>query len=238
MAPTQRTRAFIHVADIADTRAFRERNPLTVASVELGGIRTLLAVPLRDDGVLVGFINLYRDRPRPFAEDQIALVRAFAAQAQIAMKSARLFNETQQALERQTATSEILRVISESPIDAQPVFDRIVVTAARLLHCDFAWVMLTDGQHWWSAAAASPDGLVPILIPERHPVDATHNFPARAILGKAMLHLPDWTQIELPEFQRRVQSGYGVNCSLSLPLLRNGECIGLLTLSSRQVQRL
>ena len=94
------------------TEAYRNRIPVTVASVELGGVRTYLGVPLHEGGAVVGIINLMRQEVRPFSEREIAIVQGFALQARVAIKNARLFNETREALERQTATSEILRVIS------------------------------------------------------------------------------------------------------------------------------
>jgi GAF domain-containing protein/HAMP domain-containing protein len=206
----------------------------------VGDYRGALAVPLKRDGAVVGVISLSRPEALAFTERQVALVESFADQAVVAMENARLFNEVQartrdleQALKRQTATSEILRVISESPTDAKPVFDRIVETAAKLMRCDLAFVMLTDGREWWGAALAVPDGLVPEMTRNRLPVDAAANFPSRAILSRAMLFLPDWAEIDLPEHEAFVQSHFGINSSIYLPFLREGECIGLLVLASK-----
>jgi GAF domain-containing protein len=147
---------------------------------------------------------------------------------------ARLSSELQEALARQTATSDILRVISQSPTDVQPVFDRIVLTAARLLHCDLVFVLLCNGATFSPAAIASPEGPVANVGPKSSPIDPEINFPSRAILAKAMLHLPDFSRIELPEHERRIHELFGVNSALYLPLLREGECIGLLTLVGKR----
>ncbi len=200
----------------------------------LGGASLLYAPMLWEDGG-VGSILIVRSPPRPFSEREIALLQTFADQAAIAIQNARLFNETKKALERQTATSEILRVISQSPTDAHPVFETIVSTAARLLRCDLAFVMLTDGTVWWNAAVASPDGPEPNLLTGKFPVDANASFPPRAIIAKAMVYLPDWSKIEVPAHQRRVQEAYGINASLHLPFLRDGACVGVLTLASRVI---
>jgi two-component system, NtrC family, sensor kinase len=138
------------------------------------------------------------------------------------------------AMARQTATSEILRVISQSPTDARPVFDRIVVTAARLLRCDMAFVLLREGDAYVHTAGATPEGPMTDLAPERHPIDPSANFPSRAFLAKTMLHLPDWSQIDLPEHERRIHETFGVNSVLYLPLLLGDECIGLLAVGGRR----
>ena len=134
-----------------------------------------------------------------------------------------------EARERQTATAEILRVLSESPTDPQPVFESVVLTAARLLHCTRAFVLLCDGDAFSVAASASPEG---VLTPRagRTPIDPNANFPSRAIVAKQKLHVPDYSLVELTEHERNVRDRYGANCSLFLPLLRQGECFGLLTL--------
>ncbi len=120
-------------------------------------------------------------------------------------------------------------MISSSPTDVQPVFDAIVVTAVRLLGCDSAFVMRTDGSTFSVAAWARPDGLQAETGLGAMPVDPAANFPSRVIVAKQLLHLPDWSVIDLPEHERNVQATLGVNAGLYLPLLRGGECIGLLT---------
>ena len=112
---------------------------------------------------------------------------------------ARLTRERDEALARQAATSEILRVISQSPTDVRPVFDSIVLTAARLLRCDLVLVLLCDGGTYSHAAVASPEGLFVDQGPTIFPIDPSANFPSCAIVAKKMLHLPDWSLIDLPE---------------------------------------
>ena len=123
----------IHNLDQKDEDAYRAGNPLRRAVVDLGGARSALVVALRKAGLLRGAITIYRKEVRPFSPAQIALLRHFADQAVIAIENVRLFNETREALERQTATADILKVIASSPSDVQPVFDAIAASARHLL---------------------------------------------------------------------------------------------------------
>src|SRR5713101_2825743 len=149
-------------------------------------------------------------------------------------KVARLARELRETQQRQAATSEILRVISQSPTDVQPVFDAIVLTAVRLFRCDLSFVMLCDHTNFWVSAAATPEGLFDDLTLKKEPIDPSANFPSRAIMGKALLYLPDWSLIELPEHERQIHKTIGVNSALYLPLLREGDCIGLLTVGGKR----
>ncbi len=133
----------------------------------------------------------------------------------------------------QAATSEILRVISQSPTETQPVFEAIVLAAVRLLRCDMAFVMLCDPTDYWVAAAATPEGLFQNLTLIKQPIDPGANFPSRTIVEKRALYLPDWSLIELPEHERRIYETIGARSGLYLPLLREGECIGLLTMGGK-----
>jgi hypothetical protein len=135
---------------------------------------------------------------------------------------------------RQIATADILCIISQSPTDVRPVFDSIVFTAVRLLRCDLAFVLLCDGATYSPAAVASPEGPHADVGPTNLPINPSANFPSRAILDKKMLHLPDWSRIDLPEHELKIHKMYGVNSALYLPLLREGECIGLLTLVGKR----
>ena len=128
----------------------------------------------------------------------MALLKTFADQAVIAIQNARLFNETQEALAHQTASADILRVISSSPTDVQPVFEAIVGTAVKHLGCDLALVQTVSGDTYSPQAMATPAGLTPVPGAQVMPVDPAANFPSRAIRSKTMLHVPDWSAVELP----------------------------------------
>jgi two-component system, NtrC family, sensor kinase len=147
-----RTRQVVHIADITAEQAYSEGYRPFIAVAELGGCRTLLAVPMLKENELVGAIVIYRQEVRPFTDKQIDLVTNFARQAVIAIENTRLLNELRQrtddlseSLEQQTATSEVLRVISSSPGDLEPVFQTILANAVRICEATFGTLFLRDG---------------------------------------------------------------------------------------------
>ena len=189
---------------------------------------SLASAPMLWQGQGIGTIDIARSPPRPFSDKELALLRTFAGQAVVAIQNAKLFNETQEALRRQTASADILRVISASPSSVKPVFDAIVTAAVPLLSCSFAIVLRRDGQTFSPVAGANPSGAIQDMGPTSLPIDPAQNFPSRAILAKAMLHLPDWDAIDLPPHEVHIRRALNVRSALYLPLMREDECIGLL----------
>src|SRR5262249_25685537 len=156
------------------------------------GFRAVLAVPLLREGIPIGVLLLGRTVVRPFTEKQIGLVTTFADQAVIAIENARLFDEVQartraltEALEQQTATTEVLRVISESPSDLQPILDAVVSNAARLCEALDASILLRDGDVVVLRAHSGPLGSFP--IGERQPLNLNW-VTGRAVLEARTIH--------------------------------------------------
>jgi signal transduction histidine kinase/DNA-binding response OmpR family regulator/putative methionine-R-sulfoxide reductase with GAF domain len=201
------------------------------------GIRSSLMLPMMRGDECIGVILAIRTAVQAFSEREIALMQTFVDQAEIAVESVRLFNETREALERQTATTDILRVISRSPDDVKPVFDAIAASAHRLLASSFALVLMRNGDRFSMTAMYMGDQNVPAPPgTDNVLVDPVANFPSRVFLTKEMLHIPDWNKFELPEHEQAVQRALNIHSSLMMPLLRDDECIGLVAVGRDHVQ--
>jgi two-component system, NtrC family, sensor kinase len=224
-------------------RALLEREVISIADAQVEpdqqfreyarnrGLGAVLIVPLLYDGRVEGVLVVTRAKRGLFAPQEVELVRTFADQAVIAIQNAQLFKETKEALARQTATSDILRVISQSPTDVRPVFDAIAQSAVRLLRCDRAFIQRCDGTSFWTVSLRGPEGPLPMLNASPVPIDPAANFPSRVIVERKTLHLPDWAAIELPPLEQVIRARLGISSALYMPLLRDGECIGLLAMA-------
>ena len=224
----------VHIVNMVDTEAYRAGEPNRRAIVDLGGARSALGVPLLKDEVVLGHFTIYRQQVRPFTEKQIALLQSFAAQAVIAMENARLLTETRDALEQQTATAEILRVISGSPTDLQPTFDAIVANATILSRAEAGGVFRFDGSliHFVAHYGWSADVLE--AVQRSFPIrPGRHSAAARAILTREVAHIPDAAAD--PEYALPAMLQTGVHTVLSVPILQDGNPVGVITVTRREV---
>ena len=236
------TKSVVHTPDLsAEQQYVEERRPAYVEAVELGGIKTFLAVPMLKDDELIGAFGLFRHEVRPFTDKQIALVQNFAAQAVIAIENARLLNELRQSLEQQTATSEVLQVISRSPSDLEPVFASMLANAVRICDAKFGSIYRwTGGALHLVATRNAPAGYtearrsLAISVPQGDPMD-------RALTTKSIAHIadlaaePSYVAGRNPQVALPVEQG-GVRTCLLVPMLLENEPIGVFTIFRQEVR--
>jgi signal transduction histidine kinase/putative methionine-R-sulfoxide reductase with GAF domain len=233
--------SYVHIADLAASDTHRQ-SPLRRATVDLGGARTGLAVPLVEDDAVLGIFVIYRQEVRPFTDKQIALLQNFAAQAVIAMENARLLTELRQrtrdleeSLEYQTASSDVLRVISGSGAELGPVLDTLVETAARICRADSGFIFrLHDGLCRMVASFGIPAEYK--HFQERNPIaPGRGTLAGRTVLERRAVHIDDAATD--PEYIRVQAVRLGrQRTMLGVPLIRENALIGVITLARSYVE--
>jgi len=230
------TREYMHavaildrmVIDVPDAQAY-EGGPLEagIRNFLATGNRAITIVPMLRADAVIGTISVIRVTPGPLKEKQFALLRTFADQAVIAVENVRLFNETKEALERQTATAEILKVIAGSPTDVQPVFDAIADNAKILCNGLFANVFRFDGElvHWAASAQYAPQA-VEILRSTYPARPSAAQVSGRVILSKAIVRMED--ALADLDYDHRFADTGGWRRMLGVPMLREGSPIGAI----------
>jgi GAF domain-containing protein len=241
-----RTKTAVHIADVRTEPGFFDTPP-GFAGPQLAmhaGARTLLAVPMLKESELVGYIIIYRQEPEPFTEKHIGLVTNFAAQAVIAIENSRLLNELRESLQQQTATSEVLRVISTSPGELRPVFDAMLENATRLCEAQFGGLLLCEGDVFRLVAVQIRPARVAELMQQESAIDLRHHHAqlplARVARTKAVVHIPDLAADEAyldrdPRMIALVDSG-GARSLLTVPMLKEQELVGAIAIYRREVR--
>src|SRR4051812_8179332 len=222
-----------HVADVMAGSTYAEGDPLRIATVDILQARTLLAVPMLKDTELVGAIIIYRQKVRPFSDRQIELVTSFASQAVIAIENTRLLKETKEALERQTATAEVLKVIASSPSDVQPVFEAIAHSANRLIGAfSTAVFRFIDGiSHLAAFTPTNPaaDELLKSRFPR--PIKEYESF--ELVRGGEPVQIAD-TETDYSANLRDIARARGYRSMLFTPLVSGGAVIGMVSVTRKQ----
>src|SRR5262249_35561016 len=229
------------IADLAASDVYLvKRDPLIVAGVELGGIRTLFGVPMLKDGDLIGAIGIYRQELRPFTDKQIDLVQNFANQAVIAIENTRLLNELRESLQQQTATADVLRVTSNSPGELEPVFATILANATRLCEAKIGFLNLYDGDKFRFAAVYN----VPSAYADpgrdqtfRPPPGSGH---AEVLRTKEVVHIDDARSMppyrEGNPFIVAFVDLAGPRTFLIAPMIKENELIGTIGIYRQEVR--
>ena len=242
-----KTKRAVQITDLAATKSYFDRHPSMVEAVELAGIRTGIAVPMLKDDNLIGIIGIHRREVLPFTDKQIELVKNFAAQAVIAIENARLLNELRQrttdlteALEQQTATSEVLEVISSSPGDLEPVFATLLGNAVHVCEANFGVLTLYEGEDRFRVVAMHHAPPAYVELRRREPVISPGPF-LRMVTTKQAFQIADMAD-ELaykdksdPNLVSFIELT-GVRTNLSVPMLKDSAVIGIITVYRTEVR--
>ena len=230
-----RTKRVVHIPDLRTDQSYIEKNDRIVILVEQADVPTFVAVPMLKEGELIGAINLYRQEVRPFTDKQIELVQSFAAQAVIAIENARLLSELRESLQQQTATADVLKVISRSTFDLQTVLDALIESATRLCGATRGHIFQFDGAYLrFAAAYGAWPGFLKHL--ESHPLrPGPGTIAGRAAFERRTIHSHDVLQEPGYELMEAVkQQGY--RTVLSIPMLREGNLRGVITILKTNVE--
>jgi signal transduction histidine kinase len=228
------SRQIVHIADYRTDQTYLDRDPITVAGIELGGIRTLIVVPMIKNDALIGAIVIFRQEVRPFTDKQIELVSNFARQAVIAIENTRLLHELRESLQQQTATADLLKTVSRTAFDLQRVLETLLENAVRICGAKHGMIYRYDGECCRAAAAYdAPPGSLELW--ERTPIRASRGTTTgRVLLERRPVQIPDVLadpEYDFPQAQKLMD----LRTVLAVPLLREGVPLGTISLWKTEV---
>ena len=234
MAGVIRTKQAFQIGDLAASHGYLvERHPLVVASVELAGTRTLIVVPMFKQNELIGVISVYRQEVRPFTDKQVALLQNFAAQAVVAIENTRLLNELRESLQQQTATADVLKVISSSPGNLGPVFQAMLENAVHICEARFGVLnLLENGALRMGAMHNVPSAFAEFLQERGAYEPLPGSLLERVVRTRQVCHTAD----NAAEFVGRAATLGGARSSLCVPMLKDDMLVGTITIYRQEVR--
>ena len=218
-----KTKEIVQIADLTAAPQ-AERSALA----KFAGARTVLAVPMLKEGELIGAIIIYRQEVRAFTDKQIELVTSFARQAVIAIENTRLLNELRESLQQQTATADVLKVISRTAFELQPIFDTLVENAVRLCEAERAFLFQFDGKFLRSVATYNVSPKLREFVDKNPIAPGRHSISARAALERQTVHVHD-IQGD-PEYAYAVRDARPIRTTLAVPMLKGDDLVGTITI--------
>ncbi len=229
-----RTKQVAQVLDSMKHDAYLQRDPFVVAGAELGGYRTILSIPMLKEDKLVGVISIYRQEVQAFTDKQIALLTSFAAQAVIAIENTRLLSELRESLEQQTATSEVLKVISSSPGEIGPVFEAILDNATRICEAKFGMLYSYDGEQFHNAAMRNAPEALLELHRQRGPFQPPPGTSLDRLLKTLnVVRSADESAQEAPSAPARLAGG---KSHLAVPMFKDESLVGAIVIYRQEVR--
>src|SRR5215467_14272850 len=241
-AKVVQTKQVVHIEDLTTTTPYLEGDQAVTAIGDLGGARTIVIVPMIKDDRLVGTMVIYRQEVRPFTKKQVELLTNFAAQAVIAIENTRLLSELRESLQQQTATSEVLQVISSSPGELEPVFNAMLANATRLCEASYGLMLLCEKDDFRSAAVYGP--LPPAFIERWQPgtlIRADPDLPAvRAAETRQIVRIDDLratpAYLRGDPFPVSGADVAGIRTMVAVPMLQENRPIGVMAIYRREVR--
>ena len=228
------TKQISQIADITTTRPYIERHPFLIEAVDLGGYRTVLDVPMLKEGELIGVVSIFRQEVSQFTDKQIELVKNFAAQAVIAIENTRLLNELRESLQQQTATADVLKVISSSPGELEPVFQAMLENATRICEAQFGVLFRYDGTAFEGAALVGVPTTYARWIAGRRTFQPLSGSSLDRILQtKTTVQSAD---LAAEQAENPAAKYGGARSYIAVPMLKDGELIGAIGIYRTEIR--